>query len=150
MRYQATIAIAVIVAGAGLAVYSVSSLPPPKSSRRRPSPNWRHDWLSPWIRLCLSPVANSRRNSDRIGGAALNHPDRRLGGDNLARENCGKPTDDFERQLRVLTYANYFRSWPSKADIVSAGWQVSKVSMPEVAGLRGDQAPTPLSTGKGG
>jgi hypothetical protein len=94
-------------------------------------------------------VANSRCNSDRIGGAALNRPGRRLGGDNLARENCGKPTDDFERQLRVLTYANYFRSWPSKADIVSAGWQVSKVSMPEVAGLRGDQAPTPLSTEKG-
>ncbi|SIO10390.1 hypothetical protein SAMN05443247_02013 [Bradyrhizobium erythrophlei] len=31
MRYQATIAIAVIVAGAGLAVYSVSSLPPRKA-----------------------------------------------------------------------------------------------------------------------
>jgi multisubunit Na+/H+ antiporter MnhC subunit len=32
MRYQATIAIAVIVAGAGLAVYSVGSLPPEKQS----------------------------------------------------------------------------------------------------------------------
>jgi len=42
MRYPAAIAIAAFVAGAGLAVYSVGSLPPKGSPRGRP-PNWRPD-----------------------------------------------------------------------------------------------------------
>ncbi len=60
------------VAGAGLAVYSVGSLPPEKQST--PTATQLAARLAESVDpFCFSPAANSRRNSKRIGGAALNH-----------------------------------------------------------------------------
>ncbi len=70
IEYLAAIAIVVFAAGTGLAVHSVGSLPPEKQSTPTAAQLATRVSSSPWIRSCLGPVANGRRNSKRIGGAA--------------------------------------------------------------------------------
>ena len=68
-EYLAAIAIGAVVAGTGLAVHSVGSLPPEKQST--PAAAQLATLLAEsWIRFCVGPMASGRRNSKRIGGAA--------------------------------------------------------------------------------
>ena len=69
IKYLAAIAIAAFAAGAGLAVHSVGSLPPEKQSTPAAAQlaTLLAESVDPFVHR---PVANGRRNSKRIGGAA--------------------------------------------------------------------------------
>ena len=69
MRIEYLAAIAIVAAGAGLAVHSVGSLPPEKQST--PAATQLATLLaSPWIRFCIGLVANAGATPKRIGGVA--------------------------------------------------------------------------------